>query len=162
MQEAMISYTSEYLIMPKVETRRSGMIESRKPEVGDWLWRPFYAKFWWSLVPIYWAGKVASIRLEILENLYSSALAGFVNVFFFPPLIALILSYGFFKAWLATAKFDLDEEEERSWGMRSKRYGPSGTLREFSPLDPASGSNWIGSPLNPSHPFYVIRHRHSS
>ena len=139
---------------------------SQSLEIGDWLWRPFHARLWWSAVPFYWAGMTASSRVEFLATFYSSAIAGFVNVFFLPPLVALILSYGYFKAWLATAKSDPefapDEEAEEFFVQRRNRYGPSGMLREFDPLDPASGSNWIGSPLNPSHPFYVIHHRHSS
>ncbi|KAA9016508.1 MULTISPECIES: hypothetical protein [Sphingobium] len=134
--------------------------------VGDWLWRSLYARLWWSAVPIYWAAMAASSRVELFSAFFSSAFAGFVNVFFFPPLVALILSYGFLKAWLSTAEFDPDiasaEHAEEFFARRRKRYGPSGMLREFDPLDPASGSNWIGSPLNPSNPFYIIRHRHPS
>jgi hypothetical protein len=131
-------------------------------KVGDWLWHPSHARLWWSAVPFYWAGLAASSRVEILADFYRSAFAGFANVFFFPPITALILSYGFFRAWLATARFDRDDEPEEYLEWRQKRYGPSGMLREFDPLDPASGSNWIGSPINALHPFYVIRNRHSS
>lgn len=132
------------------------------PKIGDWLWRPMRAKLWWMAMPFYWGGMLASLRIEALTTFYHSAAAGIANVFFFPPLVALILSYGFFKARLAKAEFGLDGDAEEVLGMRGKRYGPSGMLRAFDPHDPASGSNWIGSPLNPSHPFYVIRHRHSS
>jgi len=134
----------------------------RKLKIGDWLWRPFHARVWWSAVPLYWAGVVASTRVEFLSDFYGSALAGFINVLLFPPIVALILSYGFLKAWLAATHLDVDDEAEKYWEPSRSRNCPSGVLREFDPLDPVSGSNWIGSPLNPSHPFYVIRHRHFS
>ncbi|ATP19977.1 MULTISPECIES: hypothetical protein [Sphingobium] len=135
---------------------------ARQLKIREWLWRPMYARFWWSAVPLYWGGLFASSRVEFLADFYGSALAGFINVFFFPPIVAIVLSYGFFKAWLAAGHFEMDDETEEYWERSPMRNSPSGMLREFDPLDPASGSNWIGSPLNPSHPFYVIRPRHSS
>ena len=135
---------------------------ARQLKIREWLWRPMYARFWWSAVPLYWGGLFASSRVEFLADFYGSALAGFINVFFFPPIVALILSYGFFKDWLAAAEFDLDELPEDTSVRMHMSYWSSNMHGKFDPLDPASGSNWIGSPLNPSHPFYVIRHRHSS
>lgn len=130
--------------------------------IRDWIWRPLYARLWWSAVPLYWVAMAASLRVEFLATFYDSAFAGFVNVLFFPPLVALILSYGFFKAWLATAKFDPDfdpgEQAEAFLVRRRNRYGPCGMLREFDPLDPASGAIWFGNPLNPLNPGYINRH----
>lgn len=136
--------------------------DSQPLNIGDWIWRRMCAKVWWLTVPLYWGGMIASLRVEILGNLYGSALAGFMNVLFFPPIVALILSYGFLRAWLTAAHFDVDDEAEKYWERSRARNSPFAVLREFDPLDPVSGSNWIGSPLNPSHPFYVIRRRHSS
>lgn len=144
------------MISPETEMDKDGGQEQLK--VGDWLWRPLHARLWWSAAPFYWAGLAASSRVETLAGFYGSAFAGFANVFFFPPITALILSYGFFRAWLATARFDPDEEVEEYLNRRRKRYGPSGMLREFDPLDPASGALWVGNPLNPLNPGYINRH----
>lgn len=142
------------------EKRKDG--DQRQLKAGDWFWRPFYARLWWSAVPLYWSGMAASLRVDWLSAFYGSALAGVVNVFFFPPIVALILSYGFFKAWLAAAEFDFDEFSEETSVRMHKLHSSSNMQGEFDPLNPASGANWIGSPLNPSHPFYVIRHGRSS
>lgn len=130
--------------------------------VVDWLWRPLYARLWWSAIPLYWSGMAASWRLEWLSTFYDSAFAGFVNIFFFPPIVALILLYGFFKTRLAAAQFDFAECSEESSGTVHMRYVSPHVRGEFDPLNPSSGDHWIGSPLNPLHPFYVIRQRHSS
>lgn len=129
-------------------------------KIGHWLLRPLYARLWWSAMPFYWGGIAASSRIEFLDSFYSSALAGFVNLLFFPPITALTLSYGFFKARLAAARFDPDpdEEAEEFFAQRRSRYGPSGMPREFDPLDPASGAIWVGNPLNPLNPGYINRH----
>ncbi|WP_214442679.1 hypothetical protein, partial [Sphingobium yanoikuyae] len=74
-----------------------------------------------------------------MAGFYHSAAAGFANVLFFPPIVGLVLCYGFFRDRLAKANFELDEEAEGYLEWRRKRYGPSGMLREFDPLDPASG-----------------------
>lgn len=162
MARSVVIFRRGKTLMDTLEASQSHFKASHPLELGDWLWRPLYARLWWSLVPIYWAGMAASLRMEFLAKFYSSALAGFVNIFFFPPLIALILSYGFFKAWLASAKFssdlDPDEHAEEYFAWRRKRYGPSGMPREFDPLDPASGALWIGNPINPLNGAYINRH----
>jgi len=124
----------------------------------DWLWRPWYAKLWWSGVPVYWLGMLAALKLHDLAEVYHSAAGGFLNVLFFPPIVAIVLSFGFLRQWLASLPAQEDGEigEYDFWDRN--RYGPSGMLREFDPLDPASGALWIGSPLNPLNPGYINRH----
>ncbi|MGA1815934.1 hypothetical protein VHN57_09965 [Sphingobium sp. WW5] len=101
---------------------------------------------------------LASLWIDALAGFYHSAAAGFANVLFFPPIVGLVLCYGFFRDRLAKANFELDEEAEGYLEWRRKRYGPSGMLREFDPLDPASGALWVGNPLNPLNPGYINRH----
>ena len=127
-------------------------------KISDWWWRPLRAKLWWSAIPFYWGGMFASLRVEALASFYHSAIAGFANVFFFPPLVAMILSFGYFKARIEQIEFDSDGDAEEYFEWRRKRYGPSGMLREFDPLDPASGALWVGNPLNPLNPGYINRH----
>ena len=120
-----------------------------KLRLRDWLWRPWYAKLWWSGVPVYWLGMLATLKLHVLADVYRSAAAGYLNIFFFPPLVALILSFGFFRAWLVRLNHfagigALDEN-----CLFNDKYGPSGMPWEFDPLDPRSGAFWIGNPLNP-------------
>lgn len=100
---------------------------------------------------------LASLRSEAVAEFYHSAIAGYLNVFFFPPLVALILSYGFIRRWWASLPAGERSEGDDEEYLRRKKYGPSGMLREFDPLDPASGAHWIGSTLNPSNPAYINR-----
>lgn len=127
-------------------------------KVDDWLWRPLYAKLWWAAIPIYWSGMALSSRSPTLDAFYSSALAGFMSVFFFPPLVAVILCFGFFRAWLDTHSSSADgqlmEVEEY---LSSDRLGPSGMPWEFDPLDQRSGAHWNGSPINPINPLGINR-----
>lgn len=132
----------------------------RKPDglrLRDWLWRPWYAKLWWSGVPVYWLGMLAALRFDGLTSIYHSALGGYLNIVFFPPLVALILSFGFFREWLvrlihSAAIGVLDEN-----CLSNDKYGPSGMPWEFDPLDLRSGAFWIGNPLNPLNPSNINR-----
>lgn len=123
----------------------------------NWIWRPWHAKLWWSGVPVYWLGMLASLKIDALAEIYHSAAGGYLNVLFFPPIAALVLSFGFLRQWLASlpAPVDSDFDEDDFWNRR--KYGPSGVPKEIDPLDPASGALWIGSALNPLNPGYINR-----
>lgn len=126
--------------------------------IGDWLWRPGYVKLWWAAVPLYWLGMGFSQRSEVLYLFYSSALAGYLTIFFFPPLVALILCHRFFREWLRKIpQADGEPLFPDEMFLRSDSYGPSGMPWEFDPLDPRSGAHWNGSPLNPINPTYINR-----
>src|SRR3546814_9968331 len=56
----------------------------REPVARDWLWKPWYAKLWWAAIPVYWAGAAASLKLPALAEFYTSALAGYLTMLFFP------------------------------------------------------------------------------
>lgn len=53
-----------------------------------------HAKLWWACIVIYWAGKLAPYWSEPLGDLYSTALAGLLNIAFFPPVAVMILGIG--------------------------------------------------------------------
>src|SRR3546814_17984770 len=72
----------------------------REPVARDWLWKPWYAKLWWAAIPVYWAGAAASLKLPALAEFYTSALAGYLNMLFFPLTTLLVLGFGFIRAWL--------------------------------------------------------------
>lgn len=131
--------------------------ERSELHLRNWIWRPWHAKLWWSGVPVYWLGMLASLKIDALAEIYHSAAGGYLNVFFFPPIVALVLSFGFLKCWLArlpaTDEDEMDEEEY--W--RKRKLGPSGMPKEVDPLEPTSGAFWIGSPLNPLNPGYINR-----
>ena len=76
------------------------------PRISNWLWRPWYAKLWWAGIAVYWSGKVCSLFSADLDQFYSNALAGFLNVVFFPPLTLIVLGLGY-----ARARFDRGDWE---------------------------------------------------
>lgn len=144
--------------MPDVDHMDEAQGGGGVPNIGDFLWRPRYAKLWWAAIPIYWLGMAGSSRFSLLAEFYESALAGFLIVFFFPPMVVLILGFGFLRKWLSV----LPESVEEAHGVddpnfMSDRFGPSGMPSEFDPLDPSSGVFWIGNPLNPTHPANINR-----
>lgn len=145
-------------VMKNVNFSGISIAERTLPKIADWLWRPLRAKIWWAAIPFYWVGMAASLHIEILADFYHSALAGVTNVFFFPPIAGLILSFGYFRILLERSEPGSNDGTEEYLEWRRKRYGPSGMLREFDPLDPASGAMWVGNPLNPLNPGYINRH----
>lgn len=130
----------------------------RPLRIGDWLWRPVYAKLWWTTVPFYWGGMAASEYVKPVGAFYDSAASGFLTIFFFPPLVAVILCFGFFREWLVVhphANSDSSFADEMFLGPDS--FGPSAMPWEFDPMDSRSGAQRNGSPLNPNNPGYVNR-----
>lgn len=134
--------------------------EDRNPDelrLRDWLWRPWYAKLWWSGVPVYWLGMLAALKLDALADVYRSAAGGYLNIFFFPPIVALVLSFGFIRRWLGSLPAATDGEFDEDYFRDRRKYGPSGMPWQFDPLDPRSGAFWIGNPLNPLNPSNINR-----
>ncbi|WP_081570546.1 hypothetical protein [Sphingobium herbicidovorans] len=123
----------------------------------DWLGRPWYAKLWWSGVPAYWLGMLASLQIDALAEVYHSAAGGYLNVLFFPPMVAFVLSFGFLRQKMASLADQAKDETDREDCLDRKRYGPSGMPWQFDPLDSRSGTFWIGNPLNPRHPSNINR-----
>ena len=112
--------------------------ESERPRASDWLWRQWHAKLWWTAMAAYWLGKVGSIYLPALGEFYTSTLAGFLNVAFFPPLALIVLGLGYARAWFAWSDWGFVEPtHEQMFPKRSV-----GGMRDpySDPLDPRSGA----------------------
>ncbi|MEC3909640.1 hypothetical protein U5A82_03885 [Sphingobium sp. CR2-8] len=144
--------------MSEVHQNNCALSHQGSLRIGDWLWRPVYAKLWWSAVPVYWGGMAASGHVQPLGAFYNSAAAGFLTIFFFPPLVAFILWFGFFREWLAAQPYvDSDAASPDQMFLGADSYGPSGMPCEFDPLDPRSGALWVGNTLNPLNAAYINR-----
>jgi len=118
------------------------------PRASAWLWRPWYAKVWWAAIAAYWAGKVASLYSASLDQFYTTALAGFLNIAFFPPLALIVLGLGFARAWSDASDWEFVEPtHEEMFPKRSV-----GGMRDpcADPLDPRSGAlHWRRVDGNP-------------
>lgn len=127
------------------------------PRFGDWLWRPWYAKLWWTLIVLYWLGAFAAQWFPNLQPIFHGD--GFPVIFLvLHPFAAIpVLGFGFARAWVAYHSSLQPGREDDA----EVEYSPSGLrLRtvKFSllnPFDPISVAN-PANPANPTHPI----HRH--
>lgn len=130
----------------------------REPVARDWLWKPWYAKLWWAAIPVYWAGAAASLKLPALAEFYTSALAGYLNMLFFPLTTLLVLGFGFIRAWLnrplsgdPLSDEEIDELEQMR--MEDEEWErQTGTHWSVDIYNPDSGGLYVGNPLSLQHP----------
>lgn len=108
------------------------------------LWRPWYAKLWWACIAFYWAGKLGSLWSPVLGAFYTSAVAGFLNIAFYPLTALLVLGVGFIRAWM--------DDRGLEWRPTSHDELPKLSVGGF--LDP------MADPLDPQSPLYWHRHHH--
>lgn len=133
----------------------------RRPRLGDWLWRPWYAKLWWIAIAIWWAGMAASIIVASLSAFYASALAGYLNLLFYPMTALIVLGFGYARAWLAAfAEQGSDANGAPSYSVDLDPLGNEFTHRRFGQphpsldiYDPRSGALYIGNPLSFQYPY---------
>lgn len=122
---------------------------ARRPRASDWIWRPWYARIWWSTATLYWTGMIGSYWLAPLRDFYASAWAGWLNPVFFPATIIIVLGSGFIKARVG-------QMAEAGGGML-ERESPKSVGGWSDPssdaLDPRSGVLWIGTPDNQARLF---------
>lgn len=134
-----------------------------------WLWKPWYAKLWWTAITVWWLGLAASTEVESLAGFYRGALAGFLNVLFLPMTALVVLGAGYVREWMdgfvgqGGGRPLTDEEEEefmarRRWEEHHRIMSEMGKGTDM--FDPRSGALWIGNPLNPQNPGYINPHRH--
>ncbi|MCG2841299.1 hypothetical protein L6Q21_09930 [Sandaracinobacter sp. RS1-74] len=129
---------------------------------SDWLWRPWYAKTWWTAIPLWWAGMAGATKIEPLDQFYSGALAGYLNVLFFPMTALLVLGFGYAQHWLDAfsttsdrampsgnefdAAKELEEEHERAFEA----------LNATTDIyDPRSGTLYVGNSLSPNNGAHI-------
>lgn len=109
--------------------------------VSRWLWAPWYARAWWAAIPVYWLGMVASLKLPALEAFYSSALAGFLNVAFFPMTALLVLGVGYVRNLAGPIDWNSDIDHDALFKLP--------LIDPYTdPIDPRSGA------------IYARHHRH--
>ena len=132
--------------------------------LSAWLWKPWYAKLWWTAIPVWWLGMAASTKVESLAGFYGGALAGFLNVLFMPMTALVVLGAGYVRDWMDSVVGQgegrplSDEEEEDLLAeetlqeqirfMNDMRLGTN-------IFDPRSGGLWIGNANNPDNGAYI-------
>lgn len=135
-----------------------------RPQLSAWLWKPWYAKLWWATIPVWWIGMAVSVRVDPLESFYRGWTAGYLNVLFFPMTALMVLGVGYVRARLDSFVgqgdgVPLSDEEAQALAAKLQRDQLE-RMRErarayANPMDPRSGSLWVGSAMNPNNPAYI-------
>lgn len=146
---------------PRNEITDAGIAE--RSRASDWLWRPWYAKLWWAAIPVWWLGMAASTRIPALESFYDSALAGFLNILFFPMIALMVLGVGYVQQWLAhfprpgVGSLMTDDAEAAIAGLEEEHARALEARNASMDIyDPRSDGLFVGNPLseqNPHHRF---------
>lgn len=119
---------------PSKETKVREQANSRQLPASDWLWRPWYVKLWWAAVPIYWSGRLASLKIPALSGFYETLLAGYLAIFCNPFIILLLLGFGFVRAKLDRGDWVITPD------VPEKTLRPSDLSDPYTdPTDPRSG-----------------------
>lgn len=106
-----------------------------------WLWHPWYAKFWWACIAIYWLPAGGPTRVGALADFYESSWAAIPNLIFLPVTALLVLGFGYFQRLMSRGE-PVDFYEDIEFGTRRLPGLPHPTMDEF---DPRSGPHWIGN-----------------
>lgn len=131
-------------------------VASTDVSASNWFLRPWYAKLWWSAIPVWWAGKAAATTVEPLAQFYDSSASGFLNVLFFPMTALLVLGLGFARHWLGGF---LGPGAGMMAELTELADAESEHVRAFEDLnattdihDPRSGGLYVGNPFSLQHP----------
>lgn len=126
-------------------------------KLADWLWRPWYTKALWAAIPVWWIGMAVSTKVAPLEAFYDSALAGFLNVLFFPMTALMVLGVGYVQHWLAAFSPQgdgvplSDDARANITGVWEDHDRAMEDLRAGSDIhDPRSGALYVGNPISPN------------
>ena len=119
--------------------------EAPRPRAADWLWHPWYAKPWWAAIPLYWLPAGAPFKIEVMIGFYSSGIAQFLNIVFLPVTALVVLGFGYARR-LREAGYGLEDyDPAQSRASARCRRTPGSPPADMDPLNPLSGSKWIGS-----------------
>lgn len=136
-----------------------GTVAASQLRASDWLWRPWYAKLWWATIPFWWAGMTASMKVAPLAAFYESALAGYLNVVFFPLIALVALGVGWARAFISGFALEGGEKlpVEALTALNEAEEGYEEVLEDLiastDPTDPRSDGLYFGNPLSFQYPY---------
>ncbi|AOH85833.1 hypothetical protein AWL63_19625 [Sphingomonas panacis] len=139
---------------------------AKHPQLSAWLWKPSYAKLWWSFIPLWWAGMAIATRVEVLESFYRTGFAGYLNVLFFPMTALMVLGIGYVRERLdsfvgqggATPQGNAGASDATKRIWEEYDHAMEDVAATTDMFDPRSGALWIGNPLNPNNSGYIDPH----
>lgn len=72
----------------------------------NWLWHPWYAKLWWSAIPLYWMAVGDPTRPVFLNEFAASEFALVANLLFIPITPLALLSLGYIRFALSVGRVE--------------------------------------------------------
>lgn len=128
-----------------------------RPQISHWIWQPWYAKLWWALASAYWTIGIGALWFSPLTEFYTSHVAGLLYIVFFPVFAFLILSIGWFRAWvyaLNCAAAHPEAQSKLGWSWSGDAYDER--MRRWADFhhpnniySPLSGTMFVGNSENP-------------
>jgi hypothetical protein len=109
--------------------------------VSAFLWRPWYAKLWWALIPLYWLAAGEPTRPPFLNPFFESGYSVVISILFTPITAIVVLGARMFRK--AAASSDLVPLDTEKFGWR----GPGVLPPWLDETNPASGPLWIGNQI---------------
>lgn len=121
------------------EQPSSDAVSAQPLRLSDYFWHPCIAKIWWATSLTWWACFILAQQTGWLQDYFENAVAGYLNVLFFPGTI--IMALGVPLAW---DKLDRGDWVVSPLPLTSDHTNPPrsvGGMRDpaSDPLDPRSG-----------------------
>lgn len=122
-----------------------------KPKAAHWLWRPWYAKSWWTAAAIFWLIAFFAPNLFLNTNHVAPLI-----LLFHPFLMVPALGFGFFRTW-----FRHHSSSSESSGISAGHLDANARHdREFRRMDPTNPANsrYYAHPGNPTSTEWLDKH----
>lgn len=111
---------------------------------SDWLWRPWYAKLWWTTILIYWAGRILSEKIAVLADFYDTLTGRCLSVVCNPVAALVILGFGLARAKLDRAEWVITPGLTHMGGPFHIERRPGELLDPYTDFtDPRSGIRYL-------------------
>lgn len=108
------------------------------PRLRDYMWHPRFAKIWWALSFVHWAGMVVSLGIEPLNAYYGATFAGWLGVLLYPPFMLAVCGVRLLWAKIECGKWVVEPLDWDHFPHRREVHDPY-----TDPLDPRSGPLYL-------------------
>lgn len=131
-----------------------------RPRLRDWVWRPWYAKLWWTAIALFWLASLAVSWLGFHRLPVDASVLLFMAIVLHPQAALPVLGFGYARALLKHRRHygvSATDDDEIGYRRDDFSHGLFGRDRFMSYLsDPADPRSPL-SRLNPANPHYIHR-----
>lgn len=115
------------------------------PRAADYLWHPWYAKLWWTAIPIYWLPAGSPFGIDFLADFYNSSVGLYLNLVFLPITALLVLGLGYARKWRESEHWVEISDSEHNRASAFYRRSPASPPAYADPVSSLYGSIWYES-----------------